>query len=137
MTDDIDMGHGCIMIHGMFLVLIMDIYHGIVMHWDHDSWVMNSNHSSSHTSHSCHTHTWIFVSYAYVEWLEVWLKSISLCLYFYFYIYFYLLFLVSILLLKNNEYHKKKQKNPKKTPKIGKRISRIIRERMQTFAYVY
>ena len=24
------------------------------------------HHSSSHTSHSCHTHTWIFVSYAYV-----------------------------------------------------------------------
>ena len=34
------------------------------------------SHSSSHTSHSCHTHTPIFVSYAYVKRLRVWLKSI-------------------------------------------------------------
>ena len=32
---------------------------------------------------------------------------------------------------------KEKQKKTKKGQKIGKRISRIIRERMQTFAYVY
>ena len=84
-----------------------------------DAWSMHcvhsSNHSSNHTSHSCHTHTWIFVSYAYVKWFEVWLKSIRLCLYLY--LYLYLLFLVSILLLKNNEYHKKIPKNTKKYPK--------------------
>ena len=34
------------------------------------------NHSSSHTSHSCHTHTPIFVPYSYVKRLRVWLKSI-------------------------------------------------------------
>ena len=43
------------------------------------SMLITPNHSSNHTSHSCHTHTWIFVSYSYVKWLEVWLKSI--CLY--------------------------------------------------------
>ena len=36
---------------------------------------------------------------------------------------------MSILLLKNNEYHKKNTKNREKK---GKRISRIIRERLQT-----
>ena len=45
-------------------------------------------HSSIHTSHSCHTHTWIFVSYSYVKWLQVWLKSIRL----YFYLFLFLLF---------------------------------------------
>ena len=29
------------------------------------------NHSSNHTSHSCHTHTPIFVSYSYVKRLRV------------------------------------------------------------------
>ena len=37
--------------------------------------------------YSYHTHTWIFVSYAYVKWLEVWLKSIRLCLYLYLYLF--------------------------------------------------
>ena len=32
---------------------------------------MNPNHSSSHTSQTCHTHTWIFVSYSYMKWLQV------------------------------------------------------------------
>ena len=36
----------------------------------------NWTHSSSHTSHSCHTHTPIFVSYSYVKRIRVWLKSI-------------------------------------------------------------
>ena len=36
----------------------------------------SSNHSSSHTCHSCHTHMPIFVSYSYVKRLRVWLKSI-------------------------------------------------------------
>ena len=40
--------------------------------------------------------------------------------------------------MKNNEYHtqKKQKQKTEKGKKIGKQISRIIRERLQTFAHV-